>query len=283
MKIAHLSDIHFYKNELSLSLFFSKKILGSLNHLLNPNRRNSKCDPYSIIHLLKEHEVTHVLITGDFTTTSNHSEFKLAHQYCERLKNEGFEVLAIPGNHDHYTLKADRERRFYQYLPHPKNLKQDRCSLVALNEDLYALFLDTTLATPLWSSQGLFHPKTEEKARKLMEKCPREAKVILINHFPVLPNERPTRHQMKRKSALKAFIEDYPNIFLYLYGHTHRSEFSKSLGPLTVNCGSLTLSSGTFHIIDLGVDFIEFYAYQQISGQWLIKSKTVFPKKSLIS
>lgn len=278
MKIAHLSDIHFFNAPFKLSNLFSKRLLGILNDRFNPHRKALKYDPFELPLVLKELEVQWVFISGDFTTTSTKEEYEIASSFIKALKDQGLKVLCIPGNHDHYTLSAHKARRFYQYMDAPKELKKNRFAFVPLDSSTSCLLLDTTYATPFWSSQGLFTKELEKELTDFLDKRPPHQRFFVMNHFPIYPNDRPKRHQMKRKQALLDLLMNTPNIVAYLHGHTHRSELSLSQTPLSINCGSLTLTQhGSFHVMNLESEFLEVEQYQLFNEKWQAMWKKTFP------
>ncbi len=282
MKIAHLSDIHFYHTHWSLKSLFSKSLLGTLNHACNPHRKALDFDVFDLPNVLKFLEVDWVFISGDWTTTSNKLEYRDAKAFLEALEKKGLKVLSIPGNHDHYTSRAHKQKRFYRYIKAPDSLKKERYAIQKLNEHYALLMLDTTLATPLWSSQGYFPEELELKLRSFLKTVHPKTKLVVMNHFPVLPNDRPKRHQMIRKERLRELLEEFKQIKVYLHGHTHCSEFSLCQNPVHINCGSLTLTpNGSFHIMDLTEEFLDVKVYHFESKQWEIKAKKIFPMQTV--
>ena len=277
MKIAQLSDIHFFKNNLNFRTFFSKTLLATLNYYFNRKKNKVDFDIYEIPKLLKEKGVSHIIITGDFTTTSNKYEYALAKKFLDYLNNEGFKTFIIPGNHDTYTKKASLSKRFHEKLKTPKTFKEKSIIYEDFGEGFKWIGLDTTLATPLWSSQGLFSKTLEGKLIKLLDSIPKEQPLILINQFPIETRKHmPFRHQMLRYKRLKEIVESYPNIKLYIFGHTHLSEIIEGK-PLKLNSGSLTLTKGgSFHIMDLSKEKVDIEVYSHKTGSWeLVENKKV--------
>lgn len=277
MKIAHLSDIHFFRNQFKLSTLFSKRLLGTLNHYMNPKRHSVDFDLFELPEVLKAQGVTHVVISGDFTTTSNVKEYQLASHFLKKLEDQGFKIFAIPGNHDHYTRQSDKTKRFYQFIKASIDLKEKGISYEDFGDGFKCILLDTVLATPCWSSQGLFSKNLEKRLSNLLNSIPKEQPLIVINHFPVVKGNRPQRHQMVGLEALRSLLESHSNIVLYLHGHTHISEFSTTK-PLMINSGSLTLTKGgSFHIMDLTDEFLEVEAYTYHDNTWKVRIKKSFP------
>lgn len=277
MRVAHLSDIHFFENDLSKDNFFSKDLLGTLNSWVNRSRSKITFDIFSVPKVLKEKKVTHVIITGDFTTTSNLKEYAQAKRFIDKLKDQDLEVLFIPGNHDTYSEEAERSKRFYEELEASKSLRDEGIDHGYLGANFHYILLDTTLATPFWSSQGLFSERLEEKLTSLLSGPFHQKPVVLINHFPVQSQKRmPLRHQMVRFEKLKEIIENHVNIKLYLFGHTHLSEMIQNRA-LLLNSGSLRLTSGgSFNIMDLCPSSVTIEAYTHEESFWKIKEKKRF-------
>src|SRR5207249_2378107 len=103
MRFAHISDLHFGSFALSPLQFFSKRWLGNFNFLLRRKRKFDYRRLVQLRELFKEHQITHVLITGDLSVTARPSEFWQGNNFVELLKEAGLEVFVVPGNHDHYT------------------------------------------------------------------------------------------------------------------------------------------------------------------------------------
>lgn len=276
MKIAHLSDIHYFRYNFSLSSLFSKDLLATFNYWINRSRHRIHFDLNLIPNLLKEKGVSHVIITGDFTTTSNLKEYELARKFIQRLKDLGLKTIIVPGNHDHYNKKAGISKRFYQELDAPFHLRHESIICDDLGEGFKYIALDTTIATPFWSSQGLFSQSIEEKLLALLKRLDSQQPIVMINHFPIATRKQsPPRHQMLRYQKLKEIVEQHPNIKLYICGHTHLSEMIEGR-PLILNSGSLTLTKeGSFHIMDLHSNEIEVQSYFCPQGQWTEKEKKI--------
>lgn len=274
MKIAHLSDIHFFKFELGIKNIFSKDLLATTNYLINRSRRRVQFDLNTIPNLLKDKGVSKVIITGDFTTTSGLKEYKLAAQFVNKLEELGLKTIVIPGNHDSYNKKSDQSKRFYQILPSSTELRDNSIVSGDLGEGFKYIALDTTLATPLWSSQGLFSEDIEAKLLKILGAIDKDQPVVLINHFPIVTRKHMAiRHQMVRYQYLKQIVENHPNIKLYLCGHTHLSEIINQK-PIILNSGSLTLTQGgSFHIMDLKPKSIEVQAYSHRENEWQLRTQ----------
>lgn len=263
---------------MSLSQFFSKRWLGNLNLLANRLFEFDKRRPFSLIKFLGSLGVTHVIITGDLTTTSLKKEYQLAKSFAELLRDHGFDLFIIPGNHDHYTKSAYRKKRFYRYFPaqfSPKtsfNLKKHGVTAYQLKKGWTLVAMDTTLATSLISSNGLFSEKIENNLKNLLDEISYDEKIILINHFPFFPTEKP-RKSLLRGEALQNVIESRSNIVFYLHGHTHRRSLADLRGnglPIVLDSGSTAHRMGSWNFLDFSSGGCELSVYQHEENTWKI-------------
>ena len=174
-RFAHISDLHFSRLLLSPAQFFSKPWVGNLNLLINRKKKFSSSHLYTLIPLFQELKVDAVLVTGDLTTTSHDKEFEMAKKYVDAFAKVGIRVFLVPGNHDHYTRRAYRNREFYRYFDTVFRSMDDPLSFFSLKEDKIAtthlgngwwLFaIDSAEATSLFSAYGVFSPMLEKKSR----------------------------------------------------------------------------------------------------------------------
>lgn len=239
MKLAHISDLHFSKFGFELNDLISKRLLGNLN-LLRRKAQFSQAQREEAIAAFEKEGVTHVLITGDFTTTGSKKEYSQALHFVEKLKMKGWPVFVLPGNHDHYTSRGSKDRIFYRHMEALPLLKEERIAFYDLDPTWRLILLDTTLATPWHLSTGLFSEKTEESLKKILD-ISQDKKVILANHFPFFQHEAPNR-RLLRGEALGALIKKSPQIAFYLHGHTHRptaADLRKNGWPVVIDSGSL--------------------------------------------
>lgn len=278
LRIAHISDLHFAKPTFSLSQFFSKRWLGNLNLLLSRKQDYLPERLSSLPSLFAELKVDLVLISGDLSTTSLSDEFRLARNFICQIEEKHIPVIALPGNHDHYTKCAYKNRLFYQFFnsqfSHGKeeifsfNLKDHKVAAKALPNNWWLVALDTALSTPLISSQGLFSPEAEENLQRLLSLIPSDHSVILANHFPLFPHESP-RKTLKRSEPLQNIVRAFPNIKLYLHGHTHRhclADLRANHYPIVMDCGSTShRERGSWNLLTLTPKECEVIVYHSSS------------------
>lgn len=274
MKLAHLSDLHFSNWDWKLSQFFSKRWLGNLNYLLR--RRNTFVHERlgHLPSLFKELGITHVLITGDLTTTSSPAEFEKAQEFVQSL---GIEVFCIPGNHDQYTTEAHRSQRFYNYFSDrfdndsPYNLKDHGMTVKELSPEWSLVALDTALATPYFFSTGRFSEVAEKNLTEYLSNLPSHKQVLLVNHFPFFEHEN-YRKRLERGNVLRKILEQFPQVKLYCHGHTHRqcvADLRASQLPIIIDSGStIHRELGSWHALELKANHISTEIYSWKDDQW---------------
>jgi 3',5'-cyclic AMP phosphodiesterase CpdA len=271
-RLAHISDLHFFKVGWNPLQFFSKRWLGNLNlfftrkHALEPDNLTT------LLPVFHEKKVDAVLITGDLTTTSHEEEFKLARRFVDSLRGENFKVFPLPGNHDQYTKSAYKRQLFYEHFSptyDQYSLKEDQLTSAYWGDRWWLLALDTAIATSLLSSNGYFSPQLEQKLELALKEIPADHRVILVNHFPIFSTES-SRKSLIRKEALKKLIERFPKIKLYLHGHTHRhciADLRNSGLPIFLDSGSTAQKEGgTWNLIDIGEEGCEIEVFKNSDG-----------------
>jgi 3',5'-cyclic AMP phosphodiesterase CpdA len=230
----------------------------------------------SLIHLFKNLGVTHVLVTGDLSSTSRRIEFERAQHFISSLQAEGLQAFCVPGNHDQYTRRVYKNQLFYDYfdrnfsdaassLPPSVNLKDDKVSARYLGNQWWLIGIDTALATPLLSASGSFSPLIEENLTRILETIPSDHQVILMNHFPIFKSSSP-RNQLYGREKLQALLNRFPQIRLYLHGHTHRhsiADLRSQQLPIILDSGSTAHKmNGTWNLLEIDSSGCRVQGYQ---------------------
>lgn len=96
-RIIHISDLHFTNSAHTLNSRDDKPIYI--------DSQNSKVRSDAIASFIIENRsrfgTNKVVITGDITDSGDDADYKIAQIFVQRLKDSGFEVYAVPGNHDY--------------------------------------------------------------------------------------------------------------------------------------------------------------------------------------
>ncbi|GAB5411279.1 MAG: metallophosphoesterase [Chlamydiales bacterium] len=277
IRIAHISDLHFSKICLNPFQIFSKRILGNANLLLKRGRIYLNEKPFSLPDLFIEKGVTDVFISGDLTTTSQKSEYKLARTFIAKLQEKGLRVTAIPGNHDHYTSGAVRRRAFYQEMP-----KEVCNNSFALGDHFWVVALDTSMYTPFVDATGDFTIEIEEQLRKTLREIPAGRKVFLLNHFPFFNNDKHKR-RLIGGDRLAQLLRKTPNVLFYLHGHTHRRtlvDLRADNLPIVLDSGSVSHAHhGSWNLLDLSKNkaHVEVFESKDRHGNiWTCVQREIF-------
>ena len=279
LRIAHLSDLHFSHLTFNPSQFFSKRWVGNLNLLLARKREFLEERLLTLPAFLKEKKVDIAIISGDLTCTAHKNEFVKARRLIDLFRAQNIEVLLVPGNHDHYTKSAYKENIFYRYFPPPSpDTTPLQAYATSLGSGWWIALLDTACATSLFSSHGEFSCAVEENLRHLLSLFSKNDRIILVNHFPFFATETP-RTSLKRREHLKKLIQSFPQVKIYLHGHTHRQSVAdlRSSGlPIVMESGSASLRAhGSCNLLEISQTgcTVDLYRWET---DWSLFAKKTF-------
>ena len=258
-KFAHISDLHFSHLNFSLENLTSKSLVGNLNLLFRRKRLFKETYPKALIDLFKKEQISHVLISGDLSTTSSRQEFEKAKQFTDALRKEKIEVFVIPGNHDNYTKKSFKNQLFYDFFSNNSpsflgySLKNEKVCAFDLGDNYWIILMDTTHHTPFYLSTGHYTAAHDRMLKELLSQIPKNSCVILVNHFPLFDQEHATR-RMEGSSLLRKTLTSYPQVQLYLHGHTHHQHVQdcrKDHLPIIADSGSVShVKKGSWNLYE---------------------------------
>lgn len=276
-KIAHLSDLHFSKIGFSLKSFFSKECIGNLNLLLHRKKTYRPVDVDGLIETFKQEHISHVLISGDLSTTSSCQEFTKAQEFLARLESERFKVFVIPGNHDNYTRYTEKHKLFYRYFLDPEpyqgfSLKSHKITAQYLGDQVWLVLIDTTKPAPVYKSTGTYTHEQDQHLRTLLQSFPKNDLVFIMNHFPLLDIEEP-RRRLIGSMLLRQTLQDHPNVKLYLHGHTHKPSVQDYRGshlPIISDSGSLShIKKGGWNSLEIYPQSCQVTMFKSDAKRWV--------------
>ncbi len=281
MKIAHISDLHFFHFSWQPWTFITKRALASLNYLLFRRKVFNHKQLFSLVDLFRSEKVDLVVVSGDLTTTGHKKELKQAARLLRMFEEEGIPHLLIPGNHDFYLKKDEKKKRFYRFFGKSKSpLATQKIESGKLSSDWWYVALDTAYASPLFSSQGLFHPSMDEELEKVLNEIPKEVNVLCVNHFPIFAPDGP-RRALKRRENLCEILKNHPEVKLYIHGHTHKhsiADLRSSSLPIILDAGCASYAEqGTFNMIELENKSIKVETYSFQEAHWQPSESREFP------
>jgi len=280
LRLAQISDFHFTHLTWNPRYLFSKRLLGNINWVFSRKTAFSTLHLQALPPLLASLHLDHILLGGDFTTTSLEKEFALAKTFVEQLPTPW---IAIPGNHDCYTFSAHRKKLFYQYFTNHKKgasftLKEHGVELHRLDSRWVLIALDTARATHFYTSQGLFSQKQEASLKELLATLSPETHILLLNHYPFFENDSPQRSLVRAK-ALETILREDRRIKAYLHGHTHRhtiANLQPSNLPVILDGGcSAQMEKGSWNLLDLDEKGLTINVYKFSNGWYVAKQEKI--------
>lgn len=258
LKLAHLSDLHFFCWPSRVSDYFSKRILSTMNHCFARSFSFSRDHLDALKTQLLLLDIEELWISGDLSVSGLPEEFAAASSWLDSFSQRGIRVRLIPGNHDHRGKRSDFFSIFSPYFSSfpkgpsqelsPFSLEKDRLCALHLSDSWSLLMID--LASEEKERQmGHFTLKDEELLRQaLLDLASRN--VAILCHFPLISNET-IRRQLKRRQVLLTLLKEYPNVRLYLHGHTHLQKLIKQERIIHANAGATGSYKGSFNIFSL--------------------------------
>ena len=241
VRIVHLSDIHFWRYALHPMRLLSKRLAGTASLLLGRSRRFRLERVPELVARVKSLDPDHLLITGDLTTTALADEFQHARKALAGLLHDSSKVTIVPGNHDRYTIRAHRSRRFERHFgefapvgPYPW--------LRPLDARTAILGLDPTRA---WiSARGKLPQSQLLAAPGLVAGAGERQNLLIACHYPVAaPPEHAARLAHKPIVNAGDLVSWLKTIGPHIYccGHVHAAwAFRPSSVPnqLCLNAGA---------------------------------------------
>lgn len=216
--IAHLSDVHFGAHD--------EKIVAAAEAWLLLHRPDL------------------VVISGDFTQRARVEQFQMASAWLNKLRADGFAVLAVPGNHD--VPLYDVARRFAAPLRRYKRyISNDLCPWFE-NDKLAVLGINT--ARSLTIKDGRINREQMEIIRERFAAVPPEKTRILVTHHPLFAmpigeGGELTEAVGRHRDAVKAVCE--AGVHIALAGHFHRT-YAEAARKMVQNAGgALVIQAGT--------------------------------------
>ncbi len=271
MRIIHISDFHFTKLTANPLRLFPKRIFSHLNWLLRRKKEFDETQVENLPALFEDLNVDLVLFGGDFSSSSMPEEFKQAKTFVQRIKSPW---IAIPGNHDQYTVRSYQKKRFFESFANKKpdlaSLKKEGVEAHKISKRWWVVAMDTAKPTCITSSEGTFSKALEAQLEHLLGQIPKDDKIILLNHYPFFAQEDPKK-ALKRGEHLEKLLRRHSNISLYLHGHTHRHSIADLRPdglPIVLDSGSCSLKNkGTWNLIDLEPAGCTVSTYH-LKGSW---------------
>ena len=184
-----------------------------------------------------------VVISGDFTQRAKTEQFKEACHFLTRLKDAGFEVLGVPGNHD--VPLYDVLRRFLSPLTRYRRYIDD--SLCPFHEIDGIAVLGINTARSLTFKDGRISEQQMAFIRDTFALVPKATRILVTHHplFALPVGEGPELGKAigRQELALDAIAD--AGVDVLLAGHNHRAS-THSARDLATRAGpALVIQAGT--------------------------------------
>ncbi len=240
--LVHIADLHFWQIVKNPVRLMNKRFLGNLNVMLRRRHKFplDQAEPFADVAAAAGPK--HVLLTGDFTSTSTHEEFAMAAAFVRGLRDRGLDIHVVPGNHDVYTFRSARKKRFEHHFG--DFLPTEGYPSVQTLPGGTPIILVPTACPNIISSAGRVTLKTIEVLRRLLHTCGDQ--VIVAAHYPLLSHTygyvSSSSHLLRNAKALRRVLGTSGRRILYVCGHVHH--FSLVRDPRFEDV--LHLSTGAF-------------------------------------
>jgi UDP-2,3-diacylglucosamine pyrophosphatase LpxH len=261
-KIVQIADLHFWHVVLNPLRLLSKRFIGNLNVLLYRRHEFLMSRAQEFADNVTATGISVALMTGDFTSTANREEYKMASTFVQGLKTKGLRIELVPGNHDVYTFRTLRTKRFEQYFG--EFIPDGGYPALERLPGGTPLILVPTVTPNALSSKGRITDAEVAKVSELLKQC--STNVIVAGHYPVLARtyaySQQESHQLRNAEALHRVLGESGCRILYVCGHTHRFSYVQDAQYPNLS----HLSTGAFFRSDpqagLQGEFAEIHATQ---------------------
>ncbi len=208
MNFIHLSDLHIGKSD---------------------NREKSALVVDWILNNKDKHQSDLVIISGDVVDDGKAWQFYQAKELLKRLSENGFLVLACPGNHD-YGPEGVWESRLSQFLFSLLiSGVKDYPHIQVINEQAFIL-LDSMAEEikniEMWGAQGNLGEEQLQKLDQILEDLAENPEVenvfVILHHHPFdILYYHGLRDQADLKGVISRRINQPPRVNGLLFGHKH--------------------------------------------------------------
>lgn len=244
IRIAHLSDLHISTQPPHWSAFFDRRLSGALNLTVGRRRHGYKVSgargAKAVAQILAEAPDA-VVFGGDASSLSETEELQGAAEVLKPLLQMGVPCYALAGNHDRYTHRSVRQKRFEKAFA-DWELIPSGLTVVELGGETIGL-ADTAQANRgIWDSRG--------QILDLPERLPG----LIFSHYGlILPDGEPDKHWhgLRNGPAVVNRLSEGQQDIIWCCGHIHHS-FEVRRGNLTQFCaGSVGGPAASWQMITI--------------------------------
>lgn len=187
-KLAHISDLHFGKEDPEIVLVLKEDLIKNKPDL--------------------------VIISGDFTQRAREKQYRKARSFLDSLP---FKTLCVPGNHD--IPLFDLFRRFIFPLTRYRKYISEEVDPLFADDEIVVCGLNTARSLA-WKEGRISVEQITEMENKLCP-FPDDRLKIVVTHHPFLPPPDSKAIKLVGRSRLALDVIDKCNADLLLAGHLH--------------------------------------------------------------
>lgn len=232
VRIAHISDIHYYNSfYISPLRLLNKRLTGYLNLIFNRRFYHNPHLLSIMMEAIGKCRVDYLVVTGDLTNLSLGSEMAGVREVLETAGLGSEKIVVVPGNHDYYTAGAVKSGRFEAYFS--ANMKSDvewggDCyPLVRWVDGIMFIGIRTAVANPVFVARGVVGIEQLTRLEILFSGMEVEKFFpVFCLHHPPFRHHRGYLHPVEGLKDYKKFLSVVPfKRALLLHGHLHRTQF----------------------------------------------------------
>ena len=202
-----------------------------------------------ILPIYADLKTTHHLVLGnhDFDVADDDKNKVIARLGLDRsyysVVQSGWRFIYLDGT----------EQSLFRYA---EGAAEKKSSQLILDE----LLLKNVPQAKTWNG-GIGSQQMEWLKQELEASKAAHEKVILCNHYPVLPQGE--QHNLWNAETLVSLIDDYENVILYMNGHNHKGNYAVQKGTHYVNFKGMveTETESAYAIVDCYSDRVEIQGY----------------------
>jgi 3',5'-cyclic AMP phosphodiesterase CpdA len=251
LRLAHFSDVHVTvpKYEWHWRDLLTKRVTGLVNARLGRGRHFRQADEVlqALSSDLRQRRPDWAIFSGDASTLGFRSEMERAASLLQ-VGSGDLHGLAVPGNHDYYTPRAEATGHFEAtFRPWQTGERiDDTCYPFAQHVGPVWLIGVNSCTGNRWpgDATGSVGDAQLERLRRLLAGLTPGPR-ILVTHYPVGQADSSPEHRSRWLHDLADLLRvaDEGRISLWLHGHRHDPYFlvNPELAPFPIICaGSAT-------------------------------------------
>ena len=225
--ICHFSDLHLMPDQPvpALSLL-NKRILGYANLRFNRGKTHKEAFLTRLIQTVAAEPADMTVVTGDFTSLALDFEFEKISRLMRLGGLTPQKTMVIPGNHDRYTMLADKQRAFErcmaEWLP-DGFARQPAYPIVERLGNVCLAGIDTAVWRGPVRAAGAVDDAALRRLAAVFssEEMRPLTKVLAIHHPPFHRGNHLLKDYRTGLEGYERLLRMLPSGTLVIHGHTH--------------------------------------------------------------